>query len=202
MFAVLTLIAAFAADPAPYVTPGPVRQPVHLRLDLAPTWGIGGQMFLGAQAHLSAQTAVWSGSKAAATFDAGLQLAYGNEATFFAPWIDRETTRGATHRVHTVAVAGLTFHTGRERRVSVGIQWFGGLNVWRSDYRVTIDDIDLDERAVVQRLLPVTGGQVTIGARLSERVGVHLFMQAPVPTSSSYAVGLASLGVGPTFYLR
>lgn len=193
---ILLLTAALAA---PYVGPDDAH-PVHLRLDTAASWGIGGQMFLGGQVHLAAQTPVWTGRTASATVDAGLQLSYGNEATFLAPWIDRETTSGATHRVHTVAVAGVTFHAGAQRRVSVGLQWFAGLNVWRSDYRVTVDTID--ERAVVQRLLPVTGGQVTIAARLSERVGVNLFLQAPLPTSSSYAVGLASLGVGPVFYLR
>ncbi|HMV65607.1 MAG TPA: hypothetical protein PKA64_02060 [Myxococcota bacterium] len=196
---IVTLLAAALA--APYVT-GTDAHPVHLRLDTAASWGIGGQMFLGGQVHLAAQTPVWTGKTASATADAGLQLAYHNEATFLAPWVDRDTTTGAGHRVHAVAVAGVTFHAGPQRRVAVGLQWFAGLNVWRSDYAVAIPEADIDAHEVVQRLLPVTGGQVTIAARLSERVGIDLFMQAPIPTSSSYAVGLAALGIGPVFYLR
>ena len=199
----LPVLLATAALAGPYVAPdGAHDHRTHLRLDTAASWGIGGQIFLGAQAHLASQTPVWTGAHATATVDAGLQLSYGNEATFLAPWVDRETTSGATHRVDTVAVAGVTFHAGPQRRVSVGLQWFAGLNVWRSDYTLVVPEAGIDEHRVVQRLLPTTGGQVTIAGRLSERVGVQLFLQAPIPTPSSYAVGLASLGVGPVFYLR
>jgi hypothetical protein len=195
------MIAALlgAALAAPYVdgTGG-----VHLRLDTSATWGIGGQMFLGGQAHLGCQIPAWRTARASGTFDVGAQLAYGNEALFLAPWIDRETTSGATHRVQAVVVVGTTFHMGPEQRVSLGLQWFGGLNHWRSDYTVTIDEIGLDESAVVTRNLAVTGGQVTLAGRLSERVGLNLVLQAPLPLPSSYAVGLASIGVGPVFYLK
>ena len=175
---------------------------VRLRLDTTATWGIGGQMFLGGAAHLSAQVRAWEAALASGSFDVGVQLAYGNEATFLAPWIDRETTSGATHRVQAVVVVGTTFQMGPQQRVSLGLQWFAGLNHWRSDYTVNIDEIGLDEAAVVSRNLAVTGGQVTLAGRLSERVGLVLVLQAPIPVPSSYAVGMVSVGLGPVFWVR
>jgi hypothetical protein len=197
----LLLASAFAADPHLPTDSTPDKR-LHLRLDTDATWGIGGQMFLGAQAQLTGYAGVWRGARATGSLDVGLQLAYGNEATFLAPWIDPETTTGATHRVQLVATLGHTFHMGPQRRVSLGLQWFAGWNHWRSDYAMTIEEADIDEQAVVVRNLVTTGGQVTLAYRASKHVGVNLVITAPVPTPSSYAVGMVSVGVGPTFYLR
>ena len=202
MIAVLALVVqTWAAEPF-FTAEAVADQPLHLRLDTAASWGIGGQMFLGAQVHLAGQVGVWNTGRGTGSFDFGLQANYGNEATFLAPWIDRETTTGATHRVQLVATVGHTAHVGPQRRFSVGVQWFVGWNHWRSQYAVDLAEAGVQEKAVVQRDLLTTGGQVTLGYRISRHVGVNLFMAAPLPTPSSYAVGLASLGLGPTFYLK
>jgi hypothetical protein len=194
----LLLAAALAA---PHVSPDGDRA-VHVQLDTAATWGIGGQMFLGANAHGRALFPLWDGGGATGSLDLGLQLAYGNEATFLAPWIDRDHVRGAGQRVQAVLTLGHTFHAGKQRRTGVGLHAFVGLNHWRSAYSLEIPEVDVSGSAVVSRNLPVVGGQLTVSQRLSKHVGLNLVISAPFPTASSYAITLASIGLGPTFYLR
>lgn len=199
----LTLLGTPAQATEPHVPSDGTRDArFHLRLDTAATWGIGGQMYLGTNVHLQGQNTVWASKKATGTVDVGLQVAYGNEAIFLAPWIDPDTTSGATHRVQLVGTFGHTFHAGPQRRVAVGMHVFAGWNHWRSDYAIRMPSVDVQGQAVVSRDLFVAGGQLTLACRISEVVGIHLVIAAPLPTPSDYAVGMFGLGIGPTFYLR
>lgn len=192
------LTAALAGPSIDATTDGPW----HVRLDTSATWGIGGQMFLGADVAAHAERAMWTRGRTTGTVDVGGVVDYGNEATFLAPWIDRDTTTGATHRVQVMGLFGTTFHGGPDHRVAFGVHVLAGVNHWRSAYRVDAPDVGLDDDAVVARTLPVVAARLTLAGRVSERVGLQLWVSAPLPTSSSYAIGLGSLGFGPTFYLR
>lgn len=205
ILAALVLPSAHAAEgperPSPHVgESGEPGHRVHLRLDTAATWGIGGQMFLGVQVHPTAYVGVWNTKKATGTIDLGVNVAYGNEPTFLAPWIDPAEVTGATHRVQVLGTVGTTFHMAPKRRFGLGIHWFAGLNHWQSDYRVAYADEDFEGEATVVDDLFVTGGQLTLSYRFSRHVGVNLAAVAPLPLDSSYAITFGHIGLGLTFY--
>jgi hypothetical protein len=193
---------AIAAERLPHLPEDGTRDGRwHLRLDTDAVWGIGGQMYLGAQAHLSGYTAVWTAPGATGSIDLGVQAHYGNEATWLAPWIDPDEVSGATHRVQVVGTVGHTFHLGTRRRWSLGLAWYAGWNHWRSDHGVTYAAEDVHGHDVVTDDLFVTGGQVRVGWRVHRHVGLDLVVGAPVPTASSYAVTLANVGLGLSFFV-
>lgn len=192
------LAAALAAPPSFALD----DHTVHVRLDSDVTWGIGGQMFLGAQLHTSGYVGVWNSRRAAGSFDFGLQLAYGNEPTFLAPWIDPAQVKGSTQRVQALLTAGHTFHMGKRQQVGLGIAWFAGVNYWDSSYSVDYAAEDVHGSAKVTDALAVTGANVTLSYRVSKVAGINLTLLAPMPTASSYAITFGSIGIGPTFYLR
>lgn len=181
---------------------GEVGHKVHVRLDTDATWGIGGQMFLGAEAHGTAYVGVWNTKRATGSVDFGLQLAYQNEPTFLAFWIDRDEVKGATHRLQALATVGHTFHMGGKRQVALGLHWFAGLNHWDSAYSLDYAHEDVHGKLSVKDDLFVTGGEVELAYRFSRYVGVNLSLLAPMPTESSYAITFGSIGLGLTYYLR
>lgn len=192
-----------AASPAPHVAEdGSKSGRVHLQLDSDAIWGIGGQMFLGAQLRLAAVLEHWTTARAIGTWDLGGAFAYQNEPTFLAPWIDREAIHGAGHRTTLVAHVGHTVHLGARRRFALGAHLYGGWNYWRSAYSVSYPAEEVSGSAVVDRHLAVVGGELRVGYRLHRRVGVNLAMGAPFPTASSYAITIAHLGLGLSFFLR
>lgn len=191
------------ASPAPHVAEDGQRSArPHLQLDADALWGIGGQMFLGAQLRLVTVLEHWATTKALGTWDLGGAFAYHNEATFLAPWIDRDAIDGAGHRLVLVAHVGHTVHMGRRRRLGLGLHVFGGWNYWRSAYSVHYPEAEVSGSAVVDRHLAVVGGEVRVTYRLHRRVGVNLAIGAPAPTASNYAITIAHLGLGLSFYLR
>lgn len=192
-----------AEPPAPHVAEdGPLSRRAHLQLDGDALWGIGGQMYLGTQVRFAALLEHWATSKALGTWDLGAAFAYHAEPTFLAPWIDRESIDGATHRLLLVAHLGHTFHMGKRRRVGLGLHAYGGWNYWRSAYSVDYTGEGVSGRAVVDRHLGVIGGELRLGYRFHRRVGANFVMGAPAPTASSYAITFAHLGLGLSFYLR
>jgi hypothetical protein len=195
--------AAPAELPAPHVAEdGQKSDRVHLQLDGDALWGIGGQMYLGTQVRFAALLEHWTTSKALGTWDLGAAFAYHAEPTFLAPWIDRESIDGATHRLLLVAHLGHTFHMGARRRVALGLHAYGGWNYWRSSYSLDYADENVSGSAVVDRHLAVIGGELRLAYRFHRRVGVNLAIGAPAPTASSYAITFAHLGLGLSFYLR
>lgn len=188
---------------APHVTAEPVAERrLHLQLDADAIFGIGGQMFLGTRVHLTGYTPIWYRPKATGTIDVGVQLLYGNEPVFMAPWLDPEEVRGATHHVQAVATVGHTFHLGRRRRVGLGAHLYGGLNHWTSSYRVEYPDEGVEGHSVVRRNHLLGGGQLELAVRLSRRVGLDFVLGAPFPTKPEALLTLAFIGTGLTFYLR
>jgi len=209
MSAFVLALALLAGPPAPAPAPhvaesGGKDGRLHLQLAGDVLYGIGGQSFLGAQLHLQASTAIWSAGRATGTLDLGVQLQYGNEPTWLAPWLKGVDIEGATHRTQAVLSAGHTFHMGKRRRVQLGTHVYGGLNHWLSSYSLVYPMEDVSGSAKVARSTFVVGGELTIGYRFSRRVGANLIMGAPLPTrrSSSYVQGLAFVGVGLTIHLR
>lgn len=199
VLAALTLLAALA----PHVAEDGSRSGrVHLQLDADATWGIGGQMFLGTQLRFAAVLEHWTTRRAIGTWDLGAAFAYQNEPTFLAPWIDRESIHGAGHRTVLAAHLGHTFHMGARRRFALGLYVYGGWNYWRSAYSVQYAQEGVSGSAVVARHSGVLGGELRLGYRFHRRVGVNLALGAPVPTTSSYAITLAHIGLGLTFHLR
>jgi hypothetical protein len=199
----LLMLAGSASAAEPHLPEdGSVDRTVHVRLDTDATWGIGGQMFLGASAHGTAYVGAWKSKRATGSVDFGLQLAYQNEPTFLAFWIDPEQVKGATHRVQALATVGHTFHMGGKRQVALGLHWFAGLNHWDSAYSLDYNQEDVHGKASVKDDLFVTGADVALAYRFSKHVGVNLALQAPMPTASSYAITFGSIGLGLTYYLR
>lgn len=196
----LTGLALAAAPDLP--EDGAPDEAWHVRVDTAATWGIGGQMFLGAEVHPTAWRPLWSTPAATGSLDLGVALTYGNEAAFLAPWIDTSSTRGSNHRVQVFGSVGTTFHMGPGRRLGLGLHALVGMNEWISSYAVDYSEEDFSGRATVADTRFVAAGQLTLSWRLSRTVGLDLLVVGQVPLASSYAIGFGHLGVGPCFYLR
>jgi len=186
---------------APHLPAGGLDNRTHLRLEGDFIYGIGGQSFFGAQAHLMAYRGLWSTRHAIGSLDLGLRLAYGNEPTWAAPWIDRDQVTGATHRVQALLTAGHTFHMGRRRRAALGMHLHGGLNHWRSAYALEYAQEDVHGKAVVRRNRFITGAEATFAYRFSRHVGANVTLGGPFPSQSSYLVGLFFVGAGLSFYV-
>jgi hypothetical protein len=204
----LAVVAALArepdvAKPVPHVREdGTKSGRVHLQLDGDATFGIGAQMFLGMQLRFAALFEHWTTRFALGTWDVGANFAYQNEATFLAPFIDRDSVRGAGHRTQLVATAGHTVHMGKRRRVALGLHVFGGWSAWRSDYRVSYPEEDVSGHAVVVRHRAIVGAELRFAYRFHHRVGFNVVAGAPFPTASSYLITFGHLGLGLSFYLR
>jgi hypothetical protein len=195
--------AAAPAAPAPHVAEdGRKSDRLHLQLDVDPTWGIGGQMFLGTQLRLAALLEHWTTRRALGTWDFGVNFAYQNEPLFLLILVDTSGQRGANHRTQLAASVGHTAHMGKRRRVALGLHVFGGWNAWRSDYSVDYPDEDVHGSAVVVRHRPIVGAELRFAYRFHRRVGINVMLSAPFPTASSYLITFGQLGVGLAFYLR
>jgi hypothetical protein len=203
LVAALASSTALASDdvPPPHVVAGEQSR-AHVRMEGDVLYGIGGQSFLGGGLDAIVDARVWETRRATGTLGGGLGLVYHNEPTFLAPWIDRDLVHGATHRVQALAIAAHTIHIGKLRRFSFGVQLYGGLNHWRSDYRVDYAREHLAGRSVVERDTFVVGGQLRLGYRVARRVGLGLLLGGPFPTKSSYVNGMFQVGLGLTVYLR
>lgn len=204
---ILGLTALGAATTARAAEPG--IQPegvserrVHLRLDTAVVYGIGGQSFLGAQAQLTAYSAMWNTRLATGSLDAGLLLGYGNEPVWLAPWLDAAQVQGATHRISVLGRLGHTFHLGQRRRAALGVHVYAGLHEWISSYSVTYAKEGVSGSATETRTLLITGAELDFAYRFSRRVGIYLKAGAPFPYQSGYIQTLFAVGAGLTFYLR
>ncbi len=199
----LTVGSPAYAGPVPAIEGGSVLDHrVHVRIDSDATWGIGGQMFLGAQLHTTGYVGVWNTKRATGSVDFGLNLAYDNEAAFLAPWIDPSEVSGAGHRVQVLASFGGTFHLTPSRRFGLGLHGLAGLSHWVSQYRVVYADEDFEAEGSVARSFAIVGGQLTLSYRASKHVGVNVIAMAPLPLESSYAISFGHIGAGLTFYLR
>ena len=176
--------------------------PVHVRLDSAATYGIGGQSYLGIDLKMSGYLPVWDTRLGTGSIDAGVVLAYGNEPTWLAPWIDTSQVHGATHRISLLARLGHTFHIGVRRRAALGFHLFGGLHEWISAYSVNYQSEGISGSAALKRSLFVSGGELDFAYRFSDPVGLYLELSAPFPYQSSYAQTMFHVGAGLTFYLR
>ncbi len=179
-----------------------IGHPVHVRFDTAATYGIGGQSYLGIDLKMSGYMPVWNTRLATGTVDGGLVLAYGNEPTWLAPWIDPEQVQGSTHRISLLLRVGHSFHLGVRRRVMLGFHLFAGLHEWISSYSVTYANEGIHGSSTVKRSLLVSGGELDFAYRFSEHVGLYLELSAPFPYQSSYAQTYFHVGAGLTFYLR
>ena len=177
---------------------------LHLRLSGDALYGIGGQSFLGADLRFVGGYALWAAGRATGSLELGVQLQYGNEPTWLAPWLRGVDVSGATHRTQELLLVGHRFHMGKRRRVELGTHLYAGLNHWLSRYEVDYPSVDVQGSASVSRATFVFGGQVELGYRFSRRVGGQLIFGAPIPTprTSSYVQGLAFAGLGMTVYLR
>lgn len=175
---------------------------VHLQLDTDATWGIGGQMFLGAQVRFAALLEHWTTRRAIGTWDFAGALAYQNEAIFLLPFVDFRGVTGANHRTQLIVSAGHTAHMGRRRRVALGLHLFAGWNAWRSSYTVDYPAEDVHGSAVVVRHRPIVGVELRFAYRFHRRVGLNVMLGAPFPTASSYLITFGQFGLGLSFYLR
>lgn len=191
------------ASRAPHVTPESVPgDPLNLRLHTGALVGVGGQLFLGADAQLLGDVVAWSSRRALGSVGGGVAFVYHDEPTFLAPWIDRDQVKGAARRFQLLAAIGHTVHFGKRRRSSLDTHLFFGWSHWRSAYTVDYAGEDLHGSSSISRNHAIVGGQVRYTYRVARRVGLHAQLSAPIPTRSSYAITYGSAGVGLTFYLR
>lgn len=204
MMIALGLTAALVCGEPHVPESGGKDQRLHLRLSGDALFGIGGQSFLGADLRFVGGYAPWSAGRATGSLELGVQLQYGNEPIWLAPWLNGASVSGATHRTQLVLLAGHRFHMGKRRRVELGTHLYGGLNHWLSSYAVEYAAVDVQGSAAVSRATFVFGGQLELGFRFTRRIGGQLVMGAPIPTprSSSYVQSLVFVGLGLTIYLR
>ncbi|MCA9690156.1 MAG: hypothetical protein KC636_11145 [Myxococcales bacterium] len=196
-------VAAPSEKPAPHVAEDGSRSDrVHLQLDSSALWGIGGQMFLGAQLRFAALFEHWTTRLALGTWDVGLAFAYQNEPLFLAFFVDNTGVSGATHRTQLVVHGGHTVHMGRRRRSALGLYLFGGWTAWRSAYTVSYPAEDVNASGAEVRHKPVAGGELRFVQRLHRRVGLNIVAGGVFPTASSYVITFGHIGVGLSFYLR
>jgi hypothetical protein len=181
---------------------GESERRLHLKLDAAFTYGIGGQSVLGAQVNFIGYAGLWNTRLATGSFDVGLQAAYGNEPPWLAPWLQGIDVSGANHRIQALVTLGHTFHMGARRRAALGFEVFGGWNHWISDFTLNYPKEGVSGRATLSRDHAILGGQLRFAYRFSRHVGFNLLAGGPFPIHSSYVVGMFSVGVGLSFYLR
>lgn len=200
--------------PAPPVLAGPVRpEPyipaggesthrLHLKVDAAFTYGIGGQSALGAQVQVTGYTALWNTRRATGSLDVGLQLGYGNEPPWLAPWLAGLDVQGANHRVQLLVSLGHSFHLGARRRAALGVHVLGGWNHWISSFSLRYPGEQVEGSAALSRDHFTAAARLGFSYRAARHVGFHVFAGAPLPTASSYVVGLVNIGLGLSFYAR
>jgi hypothetical protein len=198
----IALLFAQLAVAAPYVEAEDTFSDVHLRLDTDVTWGIGGQMYLGAQTHLLAQMPAWHGARSSGTFDVSLRAAYGNEGAYFAPWLDPEVVFSEGHRLQLQLGVGHAFHIGQQRRFTLGVQALAGWNHLTRVARITYTEEDFAAEGRSGDNDLVVSGELTMAYRLHDRVGLNLSLNAPVPLESTYIITMAQVGFGVSWYLR
>lgn len=202
----LSLAAALLAGeprPAPHMPEsGGKDGRIHLQLDRDVTFGVGGQMAMGANTGLTASLAVWDAGRATGAFEFGTMFRYSNEPTWLAPWIDRTKIEGSNHRIDWVATAGHGFWMGKRRRFYLGTHLYAGWNYWLSQYKVRYPDEAVSGSAKIARSHVAVGAQLGFAYRFSKRWGIHVLVGGPFPTASSYAIGLVFGGIGLTLHLR
>lgn len=188
---------------APHIAEGgETGRSLHVLVDTAFTYGIGGQSDLGVLVRATGYVAEWNTRRATGTLDFGVQLAYQNEPTALAPWIDRQEVSGAGHHLNALLTLGQTIFMGPRRRASLGLLLFGGWSHWISSYSLVYANEGVEGSATVQRSDFVAGGELKFGYRFSRRLGMNVVAGAPFPTQSSYLIGMFYVGVGLTAYAR
>ena len=209
LVALVTVCAAKAARAevelaaAPHVAEGgETGRRLHVLVDTAFTYGIGGQSALGALARATGYTAVWNTRRATGTVDLGLQLAYQNEPIALAPWIDGDNVTGAGHHINVALALGHTIHMGQRRRASLGLLIFGGWSHWVSSYSLVYPREGITGSETVRHDDFIAGGELEFRYRFSRYVGMNVVAGAPFPTQSSYVIGMFYVGVGLTVFAR
>ena len=178
--------------------------PVHVRLDSAATYGIGGQSYLGIDLKMSGYLPVWDTRLGTGSIDAGVVLAYGNEPTWLAPWIDTSQVQ-ATHRISLLARLGTHFFTSvsvaAPRSVSTRLAVFAE---WISAYSVNYQSEGISGSAALKRSLFVSGGELDFLRTVfrSGRSVVSGTERTVSPIPVFYAQTMFHVGAGLTFYLR
>jgi hypothetical protein len=195
--------ATVEARAAPHLNEGEEREHrLHIAVDTAFTYGIGGQSALGALARATGYTAVWNTRRATGTVDLGLQLAYQNEPIALAPWIDGDNVTGAGHHINVALALGHTIHMGQRRRASLGLLIFGGWSHWVSSYSLVYPREGITGSETVRHDDFIAGGELEFRYRFSRYVGMNVVAGAPFPTQSSYVIGMFYVGVGLTVFAR
>lgn len=192
--------AAAAAQSVGIPEGGETDHRLHVTLDAAATYGIGGYSALGVQVHGLGQLSIWNTGFATGTFDFGVVLGWQDEPQ--ALQFDVPTGQeNDAQRLNSWVTAGTSFHMGQERRSTLGLHVFAGwTHVW--SWAVVVDErLDLDAEASDDYGLFNVGAMLKFDYRFSEWVGFHLQAAAPFGTGSSYVNTLFHVGLGLTAYL-
>lgn len=176
----------------------------RVQLDAVATYSIGGQTALGGEALTTVGWKVWETPRAQGDVDVGLWLGVQAEPWSLAPWIDPEQARGMSGRVRLLPNVGHTIRFGELRRFSFGVHLYGGAVAWWSQGQVTYPEAGVDGEASDLAVVGDWGGLLRFTAQPHPVVGVSLVAGAPIfgATSSSYVVGLFTVGAGLTFRVR
>ncbi|HEX2572513.1 MAG TPA: hypothetical protein VH877_23400 [Polyangia bacterium] len=175
---------------------------LHMRLDAAATYAIGGYSALGVQLHLTGYTPVWNTRRATGTFDVGLLLGWQNEPQFVEFPRPPRFLSNDTHRLNAWATVGHSFYIGQHRRFSLGLHVFAGwTHVW------SVAAINDTARALKTRYsdnygLFNAGALLKFDYRFSRYLGLTAHIGAPFQFQPSYVATLAQVGIGLTGYLR
>jgi hypothetical protein len=180
---------------------GETGHPVHVTLDAAATYGIGGYSALGAQLHAVGQLPVWNTGFATGTFDFGVVLGWQDEPEAL-QYAVPPTQDNDAQRLNAWVTAGHSFHMGQRRRATLGVHLFAGwTHVW--SWATVVDErLDLDASASDDYGLFNAGALVKFDYRFSEWIGCHVQAAAPFGVGSSYVTTLFHVGIGLTAYLR
>jgi len=199
----LLLASVAAAAPAhadaPHITAeAGADDSVHLRFDTAAVWGIGSQMYLGAQLHTLLQFPAWDNGDATGTFDLSLRMHYGHEAMFLGPW--RTEERDQLNRFVGQIGVGTSFFMTSSRRVSLGIHVLAGWSHFNRYIVVDWPNENLFAKSHTAENRPIVSAEITLAYRFHDHVGINLTLGAPFPTDYTNMIGLAHVGLGLTFY--
>jgi hypothetical protein len=162
---------------------------------------------LGGQIQVAVGKPAWSTRRATGTLEAGVAVSYLAGAKLLYPWMtDAPQTRvsGADHHLRLQLTLGHTFHLGRQRRSSLGVHVFVGVDHLRSQWTQTYEREGLHGSGTFSHDTFVFGPELSYAYRLTRRVSLNLLLGGtpPVPGLPGTPGSLLYAGAGLTVLLR
>ena len=176
---------------------------LHLALDVDPVAAYSLVMGFGAQLHLNRVFAsLWNTRLTTGTFEVGALVGYEFEPNAQLAGYLAGAYTGGNHRLALLLSGGSTLYVGASRRFSFGFFVFAGYVNYTISGTLKDPAHDIDRTFTQSHGAFDSGGLVKLGFRLTDRLGLNLFVAAPFPYNPYPVPGIVRLGLGLTVWLQ